>query len=295
MKGICGSETRDKQRDFQAIISHHLTVVRNIRRKHGWVHQKYLYIDAFAGPGIYSYRQQTIQGSPVIFFNAARLTSLRWAMVAIENDPDNFNNLSLSLPPSLNYSLVNDDNLTWLKQLSTRVDSSNTFGMLYCDPPNTEDTIEGSFELMERMAQLYEKVDLMVYISPTTLKRIRTSKDSVKSLIDRMDPIKKEYWAIREMRGKHQWTFLIGTNYIKWADWRALGIHPVNSPAGREILKRANYTKSELKKSVQPPLTGLMQNTSSTPNFELSERKPSTEPVVSVKSAVANLLRKFTI
>lgn len=47
----------------------------------------------------------------------------------------------------------------------------------------------------------------------------------------------KQHWLIREPRGAHQWTVLIGRN-IKTGDHKTLGYFHLDSPKGRDIMSR---------------------------------------------------------
>ena len=291
MENISGlysqEETPNKQRDFRKIIRHHLNVVRHIRDKHSWAKKMpYLYIDAFAGPGRYC----GIVGSPIIFLEEVVQSGIPFRAIAIEIDPDRAEQLRRYSEGLI--EVVNGCNLDYLQQFQFH---NNQFGLVYCDPPGAKDsTIPLSFRMMSHVAARANKVDVMVNIAPASHKRT-IQLAGYQSIDDMKREINKRQWAIRDMRGKHQWTFLIGTNWVKWADWNSAGFYDCNSEAGGVLFDQANLTKDQFKKKVQPHLTGLMQSTSDIQRLELSGRKSLTGLKAFVSDAVKSALRRFTI
>lgn len=280
-------ETPNKQNDFRKIIRHHLNVVRHIREKYQWARKRpYLYIDAFAGPGRYC----GIIGSPIIFLEEVIQTGIPFQAVAIEIDPDRADQLRRYSEGLI--TVHNGCNMDYLQQSQFYNDQ---FGLVYCDPPGAENgTIPLSFRMMSHVAARAKRLDVMVNIAPASHKRT-IQLAGYQSIDDMKREINKSQWAIRSMRGKHQWTFLIGTNWVKWADWNSAGFYDVNSDAGSVLFDKANLTSEQFKKKVQPHLTGLMQSTSDIQRLELSGRKSLSGLKAFVSDAIKGALRKFTI
>lgn len=287
INGVCGKDTPIKQDHFKTIIKHHIDVCQLVFKKHQWACRDYRYIDVFGGPGFF----EGMKGSPVIFQEVATAASLSYDADIIEKDPDNYRELRRYVRESSHYRVHLGDNSDVLPQLGAR---KNQFGLVYFDPPQDDHTVPLSFDLMRQCAARWKYIDLMLYISPALLKRTRMI-NGYQPIEEYLSKIDKKYWIIRSLIGKHQWTFLIGTNYPDWANWEKAGFYPIDSPKGRIVFDRANLTKEEFKKKVQPGLTGLMQNTCSIPHLELSERKQSSGPGAFAKGVIAGLLRKFTI
>lgn len=285
LKGVYGPETQWKQRDFRAILSHHIDVCRRIFEKHRNYSSIYRYVDIFGGPGLYD----GIEGSPLIFRQLAMGTGLSYQADIFEIDPGRYASLVKNLGPNGHIKVTLGNGCELFRNLFI---GTQQYGLLYCDPPQDENTFDRSFELMTYASLRYLHLDLMLYVSATNLKRIRVYKGTP-FLSERLKPINKQYWAIRHLKDQQQYTFLIGTNYIEWAKWRKRGFFDVDSPEGKRILEKADLTNDELKKRYQPPLTGLMQSTSDTPNLELSERKRFGGLGESVKDAIKGQLRKF--
>lgn len=280
--GVSGTDTTIKQADFRDILAHHLDVCQLIFSNFQNP-STYRYIDTFGGPGC----PDGIMGSPVIFQELAQKRGMTYEADIFELNPDNYSSLRSYLNSSIRVHLGDGSHLVKLLQAG-----KSQYGLLYCDPPQTPESFLQSIEIMKYAAQRYRKLDLMLYISGRLYKAHKTFKD-LPYIAEVMNSIDKEHWAIRKLRTGQQWTFLIGTNYIKWADWRKRGLYPVDSPEGRHCLEHLNLTRDEIKKKVQPPLIGLMQSTSSIPNLELSEHKPSKELMERVKDAIKGRLRKF--
>lgn len=165
----------------------------------------------------------------------------------------------------------------------------------------SEDGFDLSFKIAKDFALCYPRLDILLYVSANNIKRIAGARrlqppegaKDTPCLVDRLESIQKRDWIIRTLRDKFQYTFLVGTNFKGPFDWRGRGFYDVKSSQGQHILDKANYTKEQVKKKYQPPLTGLMQSTSDIPHLELSERKRFGGLGGYVKDAVKGQLRKF--
>lgn len=280
--GVSGFDTSIKQADFRAILAHHIDVCQSIFN--GFQnHSIYRYIDTFGGPGC----PDGINGSPLIFQELAQQKSISYDADIFEMDFNNYSSLKDYLNPAIKVHFGDGSQL--IKSMSI---GKSQYGLLYCDPPQTPESFLQSIEIIKYAARHYQKLDLMLYISGRLYKAHKTFKD-LPYITEVMDTVDKKHWAIRKLRTGQQWTFLIGTNYIKWADWRKRGLYPIDSPEGRNCLEHLNLTRDEIKKKIQPPLTGLMQSTCNTPNLRLSERKPSSGLKAFVSGVIGGLLRKY--
>lgn len=280
-------ETPNKQEDFRKIIRHHLNVCANIREKHSWANKyPYLYIDAYGGPGRYC----GIVGSPLIFLEEAQAAGIPFRAIAIEIDPERAQ--ALREAANGNLTVYQGHNCDYIKRIPM---NHNQFGLLYCDPPGAKDeAIPLSFQIMSEVAKRARRLDVMINMAPASHKRT-IELAGYTSIADLKKSVTKQEWAIRSTRGKHQWTFLIGTNWIEWAKWNRAGFYSLNSEMGELLFDKVNLTGEQFKKKVQPHLTGLMQSTCDTPNLELSERRPSGGPVAFVSGVIGGLLRKYII
>lgn len=113
------------------------------------------------------------------------------------------------------------------------------YGYVYVDPnvPSIPKTLTRFYRFW-----CNQKIDLIINIAATSLKRQGLRLDQ------EMRPIMacKKKWLIREPYGSHQWTMLVGTNWVKVKDWSAKGFHLLDSEAGRSVFQRVSKTREEL-------------------------------------------------
>ena len=116
------------------------------------------------------------------------------------------------------------------------------YGLLYADPSG----VAPPFNLLAAFASHYKRIDLLIYLSATNLKRKRAAQNgSTPTLIDELSNIDKDQWIIREPHGQHQWSFLLGSNWLNYPTYESEGFHRVSSATGQCILHRLNYTENE--------------------------------------------------
>ena len=259
MKGVNGRETKEKQDDFRALLSHHINVCRRVLNKHKWANQSYHYFDIFGGPGVIRENGENINGSPLIFADIATRYGISYEAKVFENDQQRFDSLKANLSKYRIAPIFGDSGQS-IGDFLPAYPNRKIYGMLYCDPAMDEAGFDLSFDIATKFSTSYPTIDIIMYISANNIKRISGAKGTP-SLIDRLAPINKNSWVIRTLRDKFQYTFIIGTNYIKPFVWGNKGFFDVNSAEGQRIITKANYTKDYLKKKLQMPLIGLMQNT----------------------------------
>ena len=294
MKGVSGEETPFKQKDFKVLLQHHINICSIVIKKNAWASQAYRYFDMFGGPGIIHENGETIKGSPVIFLDVIRESSLFYWADIVEQDVATFSDLSSVLhSPQIRLHHGNSQ-MIYTKFL---MPSRKQYGLLYLDPDMSESGFDLSFTIAKDFSIAYPMLDILFYISANNIKRIASAKGTP-NLQARLEPIKKSSWVIRTLKTKFQYTFLIGTNFSRPFEWAGKGFHDVNSMNGKAIFDRANFTKDELKKKNQPPLTGLtelMQSTCITPRLGLSERKRFGGLGEYARDVIKGQLRKYII
>ena len=91
-------------------------------------------------------------------------------------------------------------------------------------------------------------MDFMMTYAATSHKRQIKAKacSATERLPGLLSKIKKKFWLIREPTGKHQWTFLIGTNWADFPRWNKKGFYGITTKRGQEIYRTIWMTKSEL-------------------------------------------------
>jgi len=241
-----------KQLHLGAILRKHLNITRAIFEKHDWPEKVYHYLDLHAGPGIYQHNGMVVRGSPIIFIETLMSVGLKCQAVFFEICDDRRTQLVWNLArfadvPDLSLLFHGD----YQRFLPCHFDDSQArakkkFGLVYADPAGTLPP----FELLAQMFQSrsYATMDVLIYMSSTNLKRqLKYDRCPIdKRLKDYLGLIPKKYWIVREPYGPHQWTFLIGTNWDAFPEFRDLGFHRIDSPEGQEIFHRLNYTRKEL-------------------------------------------------
>lgn len=241
--------TRIKQEHFKTILTTHARIFQYIKRKYEWVRPHYLYIDMNAGPGSYEDEKgDEIKGSPLIFLDVADKLNLSFKAKFIENNKENLEDLHITIaeiwcsmgePDSWD-----DDTINYIKKNHNKVigelcthSRPKQYGLIYNDPSGELP----SFDALRLFADCYKRADILINCPATTLKR---SPKKI-SILDYLKGINKKYWLIRELYFEHQWTFLIGTNWIDFPEFEKIGLYRKDSKEGQRILDKVMTTASE--------------------------------------------------
>ncbi|MFC1959830.1 hypothetical protein ACFLYO_03880 [Chloroflexota bacterium] len=238
--------TNKKHEDFQTLLAVQMKVVKNIFNKYAYLENCYLYFDINPGDGSETGK------SPVIAVDLLRGLQLPYTAIFTEREQSNAKKLSQHFGNDNNVIVEQGDHNTIIPRYIERppaCDSKGTtsyvYGSLYADPSGTEPP----WELLQQFANQYPRIDLIVYLSATNYKRIRgearTRGIQVPNLQDRIKDIAKKNWIIREPEGMHQWTFLIGTNWQSYPDYKRLGFVKLESKRGKAVFEKLVYTERE--------------------------------------------------
>jgi hypothetical protein len=253
VNGVVGVSkfTQEKCNVFGGMMDIHTSVVKGILSR-GGCEPFYHYIDLNAGPGIYVDDQnRPVVGSPII----ARLylinKNIPYKMYLIEKDISIYDQLSEHMPTSAvpdkseQYIYASDCNIV-TPEIRFQEENSICHGMVYADssgqiPP---------FDLFKKLSYMprYGRVDFMMTYAATSHKRQikATACPANERLPELLSKIKKKFWLIREPTGKHQWTFLIGTNWANFPCWNKKGFYGITTKRGQEIYRTIWMTKGEL-------------------------------------------------
>lgn len=247
-------QTPHKQESYQYLIERELAMIGAIRKKHDWARLHHpLFLDLYAGPGK---DPNGCAGSPIILLQAADKQDYTIEAHFYESDRMSLQNLIYNLAvhnDNRNYFVIHPvDNQSVLDLLPKRRNSAR-LGMAYADPSNGD--LLNAFTLLCKIGQIYRKVDLVINYAAATWKR-RHAFEYYKNLIAILPDAGKQKWLIREPLGKHQWTMLLGTNYLEYKPEENRRWHDIRTEPGRTYFLRAALTKDELNSSSQLSLFG---------------------------------------
>lgn len=242
--------TSTKQQHFAMVVQTHLRVAKGIFQKNksknyqNWIQPQYLYVDFYAGSGV---NHDNVLGSPVIFMNQARKVGVSNIPIFIEENEYTAQQLNIELRKrgATNFEVVTGNNQDHIRAMINNPPASKQIGLAYLDPNGIPD-----FSLIKELSEVkqYEKFDFLINCPATAIKRakgVKTCKQE-KNLIEELVSINKSYWIIREPIGRWQWTFLIGTNWNAFPNFKNLGFWPLSSPQGRRIAMNLSYSSSEI-------------------------------------------------
>lgn len=239
-----------KQELFSGMLLLILRVVKGIMRRYKHTDQRFYYIDMNAGPGIYpGISQEYILGSPLIFLKLATQMEIPFKAYFIEKNEANYNLLEHRIKAIKSscgeMELIYGDNKLVTMQL-LRKEPKIKYGLLYSDPSGEVPPFELLADLSNR--EEYNKIDFAVFLSAANYKRFLHAehvKDINEILAAKLRAINKSQWIIRRLVGRHQFTFLLGSNWDKFPQWPNKGFYNISSPEGRQIFAQACFTAEE--------------------------------------------------
>ena len=229
-----------KEEHFRMILGTHMRIVKGLLGRQRWMVPFYVYGDLNAGPGDYSPAYGfPLFGSPVIALTVAKAIGLPLQAAFYEQDATTIIALRRALlnsgmwadpqRPDLFFrtpeqaALIYEGDyhtnaLTALEHFQEHHNPKSIYGLLYSDengncPP---------FALLGDYAKVLPRLDVLIHVAATPIKRQFYSPvhPLMKRLDELMAMVPKDYWMIREPYGRHQWTFLIGTNWHSFPRFR---------------------------------------------------------------------------
>lgn len=230
-----GPQTARKQEDFRGLIRLHLEICQGIFTRNLSNHH-YHYIDANAGSGQY----EGHTGSPLIFLEEIKKRSMLFDAYFLEINPSNCSALRSLVRTEPNVQVIEGDHHETLPNVALRPPPS--LGLIYCDPNGTAPPFDILANLSQKPA--YQKMDVLMYLSASNIKRV-SNAFSRRRLKDLMAPIAKKHWLVRTPADKHEWTFILGTNWTKFPAWHRAGFYGLDSEQGNTILEYLHCTKKE--------------------------------------------------
>lgn len=240
----CSDHSLFKQDMFRNFMVMHSSICKEIAAKHRWGQWEYLYIDLFAGPG-YLPNKVEVAGSPVVAFNALQ-GKVPFRMIAFEEDPVVASLLSERVSGvSIHHGRYQDIMIPALSSLQAR----KRCGLVYGDPnelsPKDTSLIDACAALKKLPVTSF--LDILLHIPATTFKRVRGTNRyrDAPHLTDELKRIGKRFIKVSRPDDRHQWTFILLTNFDHPKFGLSMGWHDSNSDRGRFILDKITLTARE--------------------------------------------------
>lgn len=234
-----------KQEHFRMIIKTHLRIARGVIhnwQQKGWrVDPSYHYFDITAGAGKDGYGNI---GSPLIFLEEIQQIDVPFKAIFIEQNPENLKKLQCDCHAFREHiQLVCGNHSEILPGLFGRA-KIRQFGLLYVDPNGVFDV-----DVLKLFSQqyCYDKIDILINCNGTAIKRERESSTCTdnRTLEDRLREINKKYWIVREPYGKAQWSFLLGTQWDAFPEFKNIHFYKLSSTKGKAFFDKVNFTTKE--------------------------------------------------
>ncbi len=239
--------TKDKHDQLRNFLRMHLEIVRSIFQK-GKATGPYYYFDLNAGPGEYL----GTTGSPLIFLKEAEEVGLRYKAVFYEQSLENAIALEekVGVIPSCQVINASNSEISKFPQLGSKPYNDKRYGLMFADPNGGHPDWESIGKFFQH--NNHRSIDVLLYLSATGIKRVSCSMNGLPRLMDGMNAIGKQHWLVRRPADAHQWTFLVGTNWADFPDWKRKGFYSVQDRIGKNILDRLHYTAREYKAEKEP-------------------------------------------
>lgn len=238
------NNTPQKQDAFKKAIGLHMDIVQKIWKKYPGANQVYRYFDLHGGMGV---DPDGNEGSPLIFKRIADEKKVKFRARVWEGHSETYASLQSHTKDIQGMTVYHEDHNDMDRSYLLPCDRK-AYGVAYVDPSNAEVPIEALLKIRD----CYPKVDFMIYIAAASYKRQVNQKDyeDLASVLHSLKP----HWIIRKPIQKFQWTFLIGSSWFNFPDWKAEGFHKFLTAEGGTYFEQACYTKTQIREMYQPPL-----------------------------------------
>lgn len=234
--------TTVKLRQYRRWITMHMNITQPIIWRAHWADPAYWVFDITAGAGLYQNKEtgQTYLGTPLIAMEAATRVGLLAQFVFIDRDSANCERLEQLTWNRPNVTIHCGDHNDILPQYHAW--ERKRYGWLFCDP--TDCTFP--WEALAAFGTHYPVLDFVFYVHTANYRRT-VGRHHWPHLQQQLTNLPKKHWVVREQLpgDKHVTTFLIGSNWDSFPDWKREGFHRTSTAEGQAILDGVTYIKKK--------------------------------------------------
>jgi hypothetical protein len=264
-----------KQKALEYFLHVHANIVRGAQGAwRGRADPHYYYIETNAGCGT---NDDGTPGSVLLAQQIVTSTGLAMQGIAIEKRAQAVFLLEQALRHVSTFRVIHGDNARVVTPalLPATVPGAK-LGLMYCDPNDVNGfPFEAVVRFFREDEPTTQRLDLLVNLAANQLKRCQGAGHERHTLRGIMAQVHKEHWFIRQPYWHDQWIFLFGTNCKKWPtlqlrvdgvalrDYRSLGLYPVESVRGQEILANLVEPQAAARQRVAQRQLGLFQGVAS--------------------------------
>jgi len=250
-------ETEAKEYDFTGLERMHVNICKSPRILGRPGQLPYLFADLHGGPGMLERNGRQFHGSPLIAVEALERSGFPYQTVHFEKDPETAARLKDQLASQIRsgrtFVIPGPHETGMSAWLAANGRQPYRYGLIYSDP--IKDPIP--VETFNAAARYLPRVDLLAYVIANDQYKRANGGGALRGRVaDDIAAINKKHVLIRKESARHQFTFILWTNWTQFPPWTARGFHSITSPAGKAILDRITYTRAELAERYNTPLWG---------------------------------------